>query len=101
MKYLLAFGIFLAACQSSNSLFFGEVEAEVGSHPVKVTDCYRTKVNRPVVVAQATFRFTPCRDADVLIRDGELIVNGKSYGRIAVTDAVLVDHGRVSIHPRR
>jgi hypothetical protein len=30
-----------------------------------------------------------------------LIVNGQSYGRIGETDAVLVDHGKVSVNPAR
>jgi hypothetical protein len=42
----------------------------------------------------------PCRDADVLIRGDELLVNGQSYGRLNSADAVLVDHGVVSIERR-
>jgi len=42
----------------------------------------------------------PCRDADVLIRGDELLVNGQSYGRLNPADAVLVDHGVVSIQRR-
>jgi hypothetical protein len=37
----------------------------------------------------------------VLIRGDELLVNGQSYGRLNPTDAVLVDHGVVSIRRRR
>ena len=39
----------------------------------------------------------PCRDADVRIQAGELAVNGQGYGRIGESDAVLVDHGKVSV----
>ena len=46
------------------------------------------------------YRFTPCRDADVLIRGDELLVNGQSYGRLNPADAVLVDHGVVSVQRR-
>jgi hypothetical protein len=42
----------------------------------------------------------PCRDADVLIRGDELIVNGHSYGQMNPPDGVLVDHGVVSIERR-
>ena len=68
-----------------------------------VTDCYRIRVDPPRTVedapaGQRTYRFTPCRDADVLIRGDELSVNGRSYGHLDVNDAVVVDHGVVSIH---
>jgi hypothetical protein len=42
-------------------------------------------------------RFTPCRDADVLIRAGHLTVNGTPYGPLGPGARVIVDHGRVSI----
>jgi hypothetical protein len=85
-------------------LLLGRVEAEVGSHTVVVTDCYRTSVpppqRLPDAAGQAVYRFMPCRDADVLIRGDELLVNGQTYGRLNPTDAVLVDHGVVSIQRR-
>jgi hypothetical protein len=86
-------------CSRSNNLLLGEVRAKAGSHMVKVTDCYRTSVP-PVTEARGdrhVYRFTPCVDADVVIRDEELIVNGKSYGRLKTDDGVLVDHGVVSV----
>ena len=78
----------------------------MGAHPVVVTDCYRTSVAPPEKLAgaeatQATYRWTPCRDADVLIRGEELLVNGQSYGNVGVHDAILVDHGIVRINPRQ
>ena len=89
------------ACSRSNHVLLGRVEAKVGSHAVVVTDCYRTsvpapqKIGPPPAGAKESYRFTPCRDADVLIRDEELVVNGTSYGRIKQGDSVTVDHGRV------
>jgi hypothetical protein len=82
-------------------LVLGRVEATVGGHTVVVTDCYRTSVTPPEKVAgpsQQSYRFTPCRDADVLIRNDELIVNGSSYGLLKQADAVTVDHGKVLIN---
>ncbi|MDP9120825.1 MAG: hypothetical protein M3O15_05550 [Acidobacteriota bacterium] len=91
----------LAACSRSNNLLLGRVEAGVGGHRVVVTDCYRTSVPPPrdegAGADRPAWRFMPCRDADVLIRGEELLVNGRSYGRLGPHDAVLVDHGRVSI----
>jgi len=89
--------LLLSACSRSNNLLLGRVQAQVGSHTVVVTDCYRTSVPPPQRLGDAVYRFTPCRDADVLIRGDELLVNGQSYGRLNPADAVLVDHGVVSI----
>ena len=90
--------LLLSACSRSNNLALGRVEATVGSHRVVVTDCYRTSVPPPQKVEDAVYRFTPCRDADVLIRGDELLVNGQSYGRIKPSDSVLVDHSVVSVN---
>jgi hypothetical protein len=99
----LCFAAGLCGCGQSNNLLFGEVQAHVGAHTVRVTDCYRTSVPEPERLpdanGQASYRFMPCRDADVRIRAGELIVNGRSYGHIQETDSVLVDHGAVSVNP--
>jgi hypothetical protein len=99
----LCLGAGLAACSRSNNLLFGEVQAQVGSHTVRVTDCYRTSVPPPERLAdadgQASYRFMPCRDADIRIRAGELTVNGRSYGHLQQSDAILVDHGVVSVNP--
>jgi hypothetical protein len=98
--------MFLAlACSRSNNLLLGEVEAKVGSHEVKVTDCYRTSVDPPLETKERdgslSYRFTPCRDADVMIRHDRLMVNGVSYGPISPDESILVDHGVVSIDGRR
>lgn len=92
----------LAGCSSSNNLFLGRVEAQVGAHNVVVTDCYRTSVPPPVRLdntpeGQPVYGFMPCKDADVLIRGEELTVNGRSYGHLNANASVLVDHGVVSI----
>ena len=95
--------IWLAACSKSNNLLLGRVQATVGSHTVVVTDCYRTQVPAPQKLpdegGQPVYRYMPCKDADVWIRGGELTVNGKSYGHLNPKDAVLVDHGVVSVGP--
>ena len=99
------FGVALLSlsCSRSNNLVLGEVEANVGAHKVQVTDCYRTSVPSPQQLQNSTdgkhvYQFTPCKDADVLIRGDELIVNGRTYGVIKETDAITVDHGKVLIN---
>lgn len=91
-----------SACSRSNNVLLGEVQAKVGSHEVRVTDCYRTSVAPPREIREAdgkvTYRFTPCQDADIEIRDEQFQVNGVSYGHVDAGDGILVDHGSVSIN---
>ena len=86
----------LAACSQSNNVLLGRVQAQVGTHTVVVTDCYRTSAPGPVSTADG-FHYMPCRDADIWIRAEELTVNGKPYGHLNPGDNVLVDHGVVSV----
>ena len=92
----------LCSCSRENNLLLGEVESQVGTHTVRVTDCYRTSVPPPERLAdengKPSWRYMPCKDADVQIRGGVLTVNGQSYGAIGDGDSVLVDHRRVSVH---
>lgn len=98
MKTLcLALLSLLAACSRHNNLLLGRVETTVAGHPVVVTDCYRVSVPEPQQVGAAEWHYTPCRDADVLIKGEELAVNGRSYGHLRPADRVLVDHGVVSV----
>jgi hypothetical protein len=99
MKLALLFSVlFLAACSQSNNLLAGRVQNTVGGHKVVVTDCYRTSVPAPEQLSDSSWRWIPCRDADIHIRAGELEVNGKGYGKLDPADSVLVDHGVVSTH---
>ena len=112
MKSLITFlaclclATLLPACSRSNNVLLGRVEAKVGEHNVVVTDCYRTSVPAPVKVeasasgGRESYRYAPCRDSDILIRDEDLTVNGTSYGRLKPNDAVTVDHGKVLINNR-
>jgi hypothetical protein len=104
LRFLLAAtAVLLSGCSRSNNLLLGRVEATVGAHTVVVTDCYRTQAPQPEKLSdeggRPVYRYMPCRDADIWIRGGELTVNGKPYGRLNPSDAVLVDHGVVSIGP--
>ena len=91
-----AAAMLMAGCSKSNNLLLGRVEASVAGHTVVVTDCYRTSVPPPQAGPSGA-RFTPCRDADVLIRAEQLTVNGTPYGPLSPGARVIVDHGRVSI----
>jgi hypothetical protein len=93
--------LLLAGCSQSNNLLMGRVEATVGTHTVVVTDCYRTTVPPPEGLANGDHHFMPCRDADIWIRGEQLTVNGTAYGPLQPGDAVLVDHGKVSVERRK
>jgi hypothetical protein len=91
------------ACSRSNNLLLGRVESTVAGHKIEVTDCYRTSVPQPRQLpdlpdGKKVYEFMPCRDADVLIRGDELIVNGTSYGTLKEGDVIAVDHGKVLIN---
>lgn len=99
-KVCLGMMVLLAGCSRSDTLILGRVEAAVGGHTVVVTDCYRISAPQPEKMDDDALRFAPCRDAIVVIRAEELLVNGKSFGRLNEGDAVVVDHGVVSVNPR-
>ena len=91
------------ACSRSNNLLLGRVESTVAGHRIEVTDCYRTSVPSPRQLpdlpdGRKVYEFMPCRDADVLIRGDELIVNGSSYGVLKQEDVITVVHGKVLIN---
>jgi hypothetical protein len=94
IQRLSAAGILLllaVGCNSSNNMMLGEVRAMLGSHRVRVTDCYRTVPPvTPMGGEPRIYRFKPCRDADIAIRGEELLVNGRSYGQLQPNDRVLV-----------
>lgn len=92
--------LFTAACSRSNNLLLGRVEAQVGSHRVVVTDCYRFRVPPPGRTGDGGYSFTPCADADIRIEPSGLVVNGRFYGGIGPVDDILVDHGKASVHPQ-
>jgi hypothetical protein len=79
----------------------GRVEANVGTHTVVVTDCYRFHAPPPERLANGDYHYMPCRDAEVWIRRDDVTVNGTSYGHLNPGDGVLVDHGVVSIQHKQ
>ena len=101
MRYAIALCLLLGGCSPSNNLLMGTVKANVGSHPVVVTDCYRFSAPGPERLANGDYHYAPCRDAEVWIRGEDLSVNGTKYGRLAPGDGVLVDHGVVSVERRQ
>ena len=95
----------LSACDRSNNILLGRVETKMAAHQVVVTDCYKTSVPEVEKLGEtsegrSTYRWKPCRDAEIIIRAESLFVNGTPYGRLNPEDAVTVDHGRVLVNDR-
>jgi hypothetical protein len=100
---ILSVAVFIPACSKSNNLLLGRVEAKLGSHTVVVTDCYRTSVPPAQSLTDSAdgstiYRFKPCVDADIVIHNERLVVNGKRFESLAPGDTVLVDHGQVLVN---
>ncbi len=100
---VLSAAIIVSACGKSNNLLLGRVEANLGTHTIVVTDCYRTTVPSPRVAKDSVngstvYRWAPCEDADVIIHNDQLVVNGKAYETLTPGDSVIVDHGQVLVN---
>ena len=102
-----AAALMATSCSKSNNVVLGRVTMQLADHTVVVTDCYRTSVPRPDTAksrdgaplrpSDAPLHWAPCRDADITIRDGTVVVNGRTYGPLKKGDSVMVDHGKVLI----
>ena len=93
----------ISSCSKSNNLLLGRVEAKLGTHVVVVTDCYRTSVPPAQSLPDSSdgstiYRFKPCADADIVIRNEQLTVNEKRFESLAPGDTVIVDHGQVLVN---
>ena len=96
---ILISSLVTTCCSRSNNPLLGHIETKVGSHEVRVTDCYRMKPPRPVLSGNR-YTYEPCRDARIVIEGDRLSVNGRDYGHLDPADSVLVDHGVVSTQPK-
>ncbi len=95
--------LLLQGCNATtHNELMGIEEVTVNGHTIKVTDCYRWGKQQPQTIEDAPgksiHRFNPCRDADILIKYGELIVNGNSYGMLSKGDRITLDHHKVLIN---
>jgi len=76
----------------------------LGKHQVAITPCgwkLENKFGGPVKddqTGKSYYKFS-CGETVLTIKDEELVVNGKSYGRLSnETDSITVDSGRVLIN---
>jgi hypothetical protein len=100
---VLSAAVVVTGCSKSNSVLLGRVEANLGTHPIIVTDCYRTSVpstqmTKDPVDGTVVYRWAPCVDADVVIHHDLLMVNGKAYKRLSPGDTIIVDHVQVLVN---
>lgn len=98
----LVFTLFPACNSSQQNALLGKQQATIGGHTIVVTDCYRTdKAQAETVIddkGATVYRFAPCKDANIEIRNEQLIVNGKSYGQIKAGVSVTLDHHQLLVN---
>lgn len=73
----------------------------LGSHKVSVRPrCATKQISNRFPEGGAVYNLT-CGDTTVTIRNEELLVNGKSYGKLGEGDAVHVEGGAVFVNGER
>lgn len=73
----------------------------LGTHKVSVRPrCASTQISNRFPEGGAVYNLT-CGDTAVTIRNEELLVNGKSYGKLDEGDAVHVEGGAVFVNGKR
>lgn len=73
----------------------------LGSHKVKITPrCTTKEINNRFPDKQEIYNLT-CGNTNVVIKNEELVVNGKSYGMLKAGDSVEVNSGQVLVNSRK
>jgi hypothetical protein len=103
---LMSLGVVLALQGCGGFRLLNRDKSVLGAHPVMITPCgwkLEDKFAGSVKDEQtgkAYHKYT-CGETILTIKDEELVVNGKSYGKLAAaTDSVKVDGGRVFVNDR-
>jgi hypothetical protein len=101
---LLLFGVMLVSQGCGAFRLFNRDKSVLGSHPVMLTPCgwkLEDKFAGSVTDKQggkSYYKYT-CGETILTIKDEELAVNGKSYGKLAKPDdSIKVDGGKVFVN---
>lgn len=103
---LLSLGVVLAAQGCGGFRLLNRDNTVLAAHRVTITPCgwkLENKFGGSVKDEQTgkTYYKHSCGETIVTIKDEELAVNGKSYGKLAnATDSVKVDGGRVFVNDK-
>ena len=103
---LLSLGVLLASQGCGGFRLLNKDKTVLGSHPVIITPCGWKLENKFAGAVKdgatgKTYFKHSCGDTVVTIKDEELAVNGKAYGKLTqATDSVKVDGGRVLVNGR-
>lgn len=103
MKTLaLALSLFCALLISACGVHHDDDDAlPLGTHKVSVRPrCVSKQIHNDADTGGRTYNLT-CGDTKVTIRNEELTVNGKSYGRLNEGDAVHVENGKVLVNEKQ
>ncbi len=101
---LMSLGVVLASQGCGAFRVLNRDKTVLGAHPVMITPCgwkLEDKFGGPVKDEQTgkVYYKHSCGETIVTIKDEELVVNGKSYGKLATTtDSVKVDGGKVFVN---
>jgi hypothetical protein len=95
---LLSLPLLLQACGGGHDT---SGALPLGTHKVSVSPrCTTTQINNRFPEGGEVYNLT-CGDTNVTIRNEELLVNGKSYGKLDEGDAVHVEAGGVLVNGKR
>lgn len=103
---LLSLSVVLASQGCGGFRLLNKDKTVLDSHPVTITPCgwkLENKFGGAVKDEQSgkTYYKHSCGETVVTIKDEELAVNGKSYGKLAkATDSVKVNGGRVFVNDK-
>jgi hypothetical protein len=103
---LISAGLLLATLGCGGFRLLNKDQSVLGAHTVAITPCGWKLENKfagevkDAATGKVYYKYT-CGETIVTIRDEELTVNGRSYGKLAnATDSVKVDGSRVLVNGR-
>ncbi len=95
---LLSFTLLLQACGGGHDT---SDALPLGTHKVSVRPrCTTKQISNRFPESGPVYNLT-CGDTKVTIRNEELLVNGKSYGKLGEGDAVHVESGAVFVNGKQ
>jgi len=94
----LCFVSLCAGCHHSTMTIVNHGQDVINGHRVTITPClHSTNTTLKDKSPEDSLHSMKCGETEVVINNEELVVNGKSYGKLKTGAAVAVDHGRVLI----
>jgi hypothetical protein len=94
----LCFIALCAGCHHSTMTLVNHGQDVINGHRVTITPCLNsTNTTLRDKSPEDSLHTMKCGETEVIINNEELVVNGKTYGKLKAGAAVAVDHGKVLI----